>query len=183
MNIDSGTTKQLTDTSDTGDAYPHCSPDGRWVVYQQGYGPVKGTLWKVPIDGGAPVQLTDTMSVRPAISPDGKLIAYYYMDAEVWGLAVMPWDGGPPVKRFVILPTVESRTVHWSPDGLALSYIETREGVSNIWSQPLDGAPAKRLTDFQSNLVSYFDWSRDGKHLAFAHTISISDVVLLSSFK
>lgn len=182
MNLDSGITNQLTDTGDTGEVYPHYSPDGRWVAYQQGYGSLKDTVWKAPIDDGGPVQLADTVSLRPAISPDGKLIAYYFMDGEVWGLAVIS-SNGTLVRKFVMPPTVESRIVHWSADGSTLLYIETREGVSNIWSQPLNDAPARKLTDFDSTLLSYFDWSPDGKHLAFTHSISISDVVLLTDFK
>lgn len=180
MNIGTGVTNQLTNTSDVGEAFPHYSPDGRWVVYQQGYGSATATLWKVTADGGTPVQLTNTVTMRPAISPDGRLIAYYYMDDEVWGLAVIPFDGGPVVRKFVMPPTVESRIVHWSTDGSALFYLETREGVSNIWSQPLRGGPPRKLTNFESSLLSYFDWSRDGKHLAFTNSSSISDVVLLN---
>jgi len=37
-------------------------------------------LWKVSIDGGEPVQITNKYSLAPAISPDGKLIACYYLD-------------------------------------------------------------------------------------------------------
>jgi tricorn protease-like protein len=50
----------------------------------------------------------------------------------------------------------------------ALNYVATVDGVSNIWSQPLDGTPSKRLTDFKSDLVFNFDWSRDGRQLVLA---------------
>ncbi len=180
MDIDGGNLKRLT--SGSSDARPQCSPDGQWVIYQQGFGLGKATLWKVPMDGGESVQLTDKMSLRPAISPDGKLIAYYYMDAQVWGLAVIPFAGGQPIRRFNISPKANSRVVRWTPDGQALAYIEDHGGVSNIWIQPLEGGPAKQLTDFKSDRMFYFDWSRDGK-LACTRGVETHDVVLISNFK
>ena len=84
--IDGRNLKQLT--SGDGEVYPHCSPDGRWVVYQQGYGWVKPTLWKLPLDGGEAMQLTKTFSIRPFVAPDGDLVAYYYMDEQAWRIGV-----------------------------------------------------------------------------------------------
>lgn len=49
--------------------------------------------------------------------------------------------------------------------------------------QPLAGNPPKPLTNFKSDLISHFDWSRDGKQLALARGIATSDVVMLSNIK
>lgn len=54
------------------------------------------------IDGGDPVQLTDKLSGPPVISPDGKMIAFIYLE-EASGqgkIAVIPFEGGPPTKVF-----------------------------------------------------------------------------------
>jgi Tol biopolymer transport system component len=142
MTTSGGQVKQLTRGVD--DVRPQVSADGQWIVFQQGHGPTKMTLWKAPAHGGDPVQLTNTMSMRPAVSRDGQLIAYYYMDAERWGLAVMPLTGGPPVARFDIPPTSGTRVVQWIPNRRALAYLDEREGVSNIWMQPLDGGPPQQ---------------------------------------
>ncbi|MFS8086178.1 MAG: hypothetical protein ACMG6H_11165 [Acidobacteriota bacterium] len=57
------------------------------------------------------------------------------------------------------------------------------EWVTNIWSQPIDGGPPKQLTDFKSDLIFRFDWSRDGKWLAVARGNISSDVVLINDLK
>ena len=183
MDLDGGNAKQLTDSDGPSEVYPHMSHDGSLVVYQLGYGWVKGTLWKVSIEGGAPVQLTEEMSLRPSVSPDGKWVAYYYMDANVWGLAVISLYDGQLLKRFAIPPTVGSRTLRWTSDGKSLAYVDTRAGVSNIWAQRLYGGTPKQLTDFQSDRIAYFDWSRDGRWLACARGASTSDVVLISGLR
>jgi Tol biopolymer transport system component len=73
--------------------------------------------------------------------------------------------------------------MRWAPDGKALDYILTRGGASNIWRQALAGGPPKQITNFQSDLIFDFAWSRDGKQLALARGSTSSDVILISSFQ
>jgi serine/threonine protein kinase len=186
MEIDGSNTRQLTSGSD--EQFPQFSPDGQWIVYQ---GFVSGvpTLWKIPAGSGASVQLTDKFSNWPVISPDGKLIACSYREEadSSWKVAVIPFAGGRPVKLFEIpmlsLPMLFWQRVRWSSDGRTLTYIDNRGGVSNIWSQPLDGSPPKQLTDFKSDRILNFDWSRDGKQLACIRGLMTSDAVLITSLK
>ncbi len=182
MNSDGSSPIQLTNGD--GELYSHLSPDGKWVVYRQGYDwGVRSTIWKVSIDGGEPVQITREMSLQPNVSPDGRTIAYFYMDANVWGLATVPLEGGEPLKRFRIPPSVGSRVVRWMPDGTALAYIANVEDVSNIWLQPINGSSPKKLTNFDFGQISYFDWSFDGKQIAFSRERTSNDVVLINDFR
>jgi hypothetical protein len=59
----------------------------------------------------------------------------------------------------------------------------TRNGVTNLWAQPIDGSPPKQLTNFASERIFNFDFSRDGKQLALSRGTETSDVVLISNFK
>ena len=186
VDADGGNLKQLT--GGKGDTRPDVSPDGKWVVYQHGYGLVSPTLWKVSIDGGEAIQLSDTRVQRPHVSPDGRLVAYYYLDADVggysrWSMGIIPFEGGHRLKRFYFPPMVISRIVRWTHDGRALAYVDTRDGISNVWSLPLDGEPPVQLTDFNSALIAAFEWSRDGKQLALALGSEASDVVLIRNIR
>jgi Tol biopolymer transport system component len=67
----------------------------------------------------------------------------------------------------------------WSRDQQSLVYVETRNGVSNLWSQPLDGSAPKQLTNFQSDQIFSFSWSPDGSQLALSRGTSTSDVILI----
>lgn len=184
MDIDGSNPKQLT--SGKADHYPHCSPDSRWVVYTSN-DDGKQRLWTVSIDGGDAKQLTDFTSARPVVSPDGKQLACAYLDEQGksprWVAAIIPFEGGQPIKKFEVPRQRQRMILDWSLSGQELTYIVTRAGVSNIWSQPVDGSPAKELTDFKSNQIFFFDWSRDGKQLALARGGITSDVVLINEIK
>jgi Tol biopolymer transport system component len=184
MDMDGSNPVQLTHGS--GEVQPICSPDGRWVVYSQGgpdSGPEKKTVWKVPTDGGEPIQLTNTASNGAAISPDGTLIACWYKQdkSSPWKIALIPLAGGPPIK-FIDAPHTTIFRLRGTPDSQAISYINTREGISNIWSQPLSGGPPKQASQFTSEQIEGFDWSRDGT-LVCSRVHSAQDIVLISDFK
>jgi Tol biopolymer transport system component/DNA-binding winged helix-turn-helix (wHTH) protein len=171
--------KQLT--AGDGELYPQSTPDGQWVVYQ--HGEREERLWKVPTDGGEPVQLTRTRARGPAVSPDGEMIAYYYLDPDAegsrWRIGVISSEGGLPLKRFDFPPTLTWRFIRWSPDSQSIAYANNPGGLSDIWLQPLDGGPPKQLTGFKAEQIITFDWSRDKHSLAFIRGVETSDVVLI----
>jgi len=125
---------------------PHCSPNGKWLVYQS-WGSSGFSLWKLSIDGGEALLVTDKFGTLPAVSPNGKLIGYYYGDPQTRAtkLALLPFEGGDHVKFFdlptnVIAPgEIFRQPVRWTPDGRGLTYVITRGLVSNIWLQPVNG--------------------------------------------
>ncbi len=186
MDTDGGNLKQLT--VGVNGRFPQSSPDGRWVVFHSTPGSLRA--WKVSIDGGEPTQLTDKWTSNPTVSPDGSLVACWYRDDDQQPntptkVAIIPFAGGDPVK-VLDLPRqsfTSDAGLRWTPDGRALTYIDTINGVSNIWSLPLDGGPAKQLTDFKTDQIFWFDFSRDGKQLALSRGTETSDVILIRDFR
>jgi Tol biopolymer transport system component/DNA-binding winged helix-turn-helix (wHTH) protein len=176
MNLDGSDQRQLTNGAG-GEQNPQFSPDGRWLVYRTALG--RPTVWKIPAGGGEAVQLTSRTSYGPVVSPDGKLVAYAYLDDEgASRLAVAPLAGGEPVKTFA-LPATYERPLRWTPDGRAVAYLDAANGVSNILAQPLDGATPLPLTAFTADRLLGFVWSPDGKQLALSRGTTRSDVVLI----
>lgn len=61
-----------------------------------------------------------------------------------WQLALFSIDGGKPTQTFDIAQTVDSPMVmRWTADGRAITYIDTRNGVSNLCPQPISGGAPK----------------------------------------
>jgi serine/threonine protein kinase/Tol biopolymer transport system component len=168
--------------------FPTISADGAWVIFNS---PASGklVLWKVGIDGGEPQQLTNDVSLFPAVSPDNKWLACFFPDETAGGkskIAIMPLAGGAVTKIFDISPGFNSDkdlTLIWARDGTALTYVDQLNGADNIWSQPISGEPRKPLTNFKQDRIFNFAWSRDGKRLAVAHGTVTTDVVLIKDFR
>jgi len=169
-------------TNGDGEFYPQCTPDGRWIVYQSGGN--YPMLWKIPVSGGEPVQITKTKASRPSLSPDGKFVAYHYLSSLSegfrWGIGISSVEDGERIKRFDFPSTVVERLVKWTRDGKSIAFLNSPGGVPNIWLQPLDGEPAKQLTDFSSDNIIAFNWNANGTALAVIRGVETSDVLLIN---
>jgi eukaryotic-like serine/threonine-protein kinase len=175
---------------------PLLGPDGRSVFYvrhdQPGF-----PLYKVPVDGGAPVLLAGSPAEVPAgqrwevqagfepeeLSPDGTLILGSYTDERRRRrLAVVRANG----QALVQIPDIElpsgagSRSYAWAPGGQAITFVRTTAGTANLWRQPLDGGPAARLASYPpGEAVVLHAWSSDGKMVALVRGTSNRQVVLM----
>ncbi len=173
--------QQLTKGDD--DFYPTCAPDGSWVAFQRQI--MEPRLWRVGVEGGEAVQLTKTRAVWPQVSPDGQMIAYYYLDPEVeksrWRIGIVASSGGAPFLKFDFPITMarETRFIRWSPDQRAMAFVNSPNGLSDIWLQPLDGTPPKQLTNFKAEQILAFEWSPGERSLAVVRNAETSDVVLI----
>ncbi|HVQ37865.1 MAG TPA: LpqB family beta-propeller domain-containing protein, partial [Pyrinomonadaceae bacterium] len=184
MDVDGSNPKQLTNVAGIVGVLT-CSPADNSVLYL-----VKSeqntTIWKTTIDGGVPAQLTTENSSRPVVSPDGKSIACVtgkVTPGTPAKVAILPIGGGPPARLLDLPNVIKARMFRWSADGRALIYSDSLKRVDNLWSQSLDGSPAKQLTDFKSDQIFWFAWSRDSKMLAVSRGQDGSDVVLISNFR
>jgi len=170
MDLEGGNAQQLT--NERGVPTFSISPDGQWVLYNL----YEGEIRKVSIDGGTPTKITDVGGVDyPQLSPDGKYIAYCIVSDERTKhpkIVVISADGGTNVATFDLPVTSQSsvyesvyaRWFHWSPDARAIVYIDTRNGVSNLWSRPISDGQARQLTDFKSELIYRCLLARRSQH-------------------
>ncbi len=175
IDIDGRQPMQLT--RGIGDRQPTFTLDGRAVIFRSQN---PSSLFRVGIDGGDPVRMTDRGGFDPNVSPDGKSIACGYRPApaDKNRFALIPIDGGQP-RLISDWPALFGR-LRWTPDGTALAYAARQSGVGNIWAQPIDGGAPKQLAHWNPAPIFSFDWSRDGKWLAYASGMITSDVVLIT---
>lgn len=178
---DGGDPTQLT--FGDGDSYPSCSADSEWVFYDN-QSNSRITLFKVPIDGGDPLQVTNEYARMPVVSPDNQsLVCRYKENGAPLGIAIIPVQGGPPVKLLPEIPINLFQRVEWISNGHALTYIDTVNGVSNIWSYNLHNKSTHQLTDFREDQIFAYAWSRDNKQLACQRGAEVNDVITIVNQK
>jgi Tol biopolymer transport system component len=185
MNADGNNLRQVTNGGNN--EQPAITPDGQWVVYvspQNLSGERFGTLWRVGLEGGAPIQISDGTAAWPRVSPDGQTIACEYSnraDSSQTKLALIPITGGQPLQLFDLPPGVTFRYgLRWTPDGTAVTY---RDWVNGIWRQPVAGGAPQRLPGLPEEKLFAYGWSPDGKQFAFTRGAETRDVVLMRNFR
>jgi eukaryotic-like serine/threonine-protein kinase len=169
-----------------------CSPDGKWVYYQDSGA---WAVTRVSIDGGTPetVPGTDVPNFNfidgNAISPDSKRLAVLLTRAlganneseyPIHSIALVSLDAGPKPPRRML--DADPRITGWpqfTPDGTAIVYPIHENGLDNLWLQPLDGSRGRQITDFKSDAIRTFRFSPDGKTLGVLRSHTESDAVVL----
>jgi Tol biopolymer transport system component len=158
------------------DTTPAFAPDGSGVVFgsdREG----SGDLWRQALSGGqprgSPTRLTADPGheVVPALSPDGRWVAYGIVHGERRDIHVIPSGGGRAVP-FAEDPSLEMHPA-WSPDGSRLAFVSNRGGGYRVWVRGVrDGGPvgeARPLTS-SGGTVMLPAWSPDGSVIAFLGT-------------
>ncbi|HJQ36678.1 MAG TPA: hypothetical protein VKB93_06035, partial [Thermoanaerobaculia bacterium] len=151
------------------------TPDGASIVFT-GYENTMRRVYRVPASGGRAVPLTNQRANQPSISPDGRTIActYGFEESRQSHLALIDVASGR-VKAL----DVEGSAYRWLPDGKALSFVRSENGVSDLWLQALDGSAPRRLTHFNEGTINDYAWNAAGTRAVISHIVDSSDVVLM----
>jgi eukaryotic-like serine/threonine-protein kinase len=187
FDADGSNQKQLT--YGQADVNAKCSPDGKWVYYQD----YKASLQikRVPIGGGTAETLPGaiipkaTLDLGFSFSPDNKLLAFSITRSETGQaqIVLMNMDLAAPKPNRFLEPDPRAANdqsyVQFTPDGKAVVYSIRENGTYNLWLQPLDGTAGRKITNFQSDTIHTFQFSPDGKILGVLRVHDESDVVLL----
>ena len=155
------------------------SPDGEWIV-SGGSDAAGPGLFKIPVDGGKAIRLTQGSAVDPIWSPDGKLVVYLGRATAFLTLLAIRPDGTPvPLPSITTLAGGRGR-VRFLPDGSGLIYLGGDVGAMDFWRYDFASGTNRQLTKL-SNLstISTFDISSDGQRIVFDRVRERGDIVLI----
>jgi Tol biopolymer transport system component len=164
------------------------SPDGTWVTVAANQG--EGTrVFKIPVGGGPPIRLRDTLSFNPVWSPDNRFILY--SEQQVSGsfdVKTITPDGAP-----IVVPAVASLGSHFPlafgtpyrfmPGGKALITLQGTAPNQNFFRTDLENGEQRQLTSFDvksGSVIQDFDISADGKRIVFDRLRNHADLVLMN---
>jgi len=164
------------------------SPDGKWVAVAANLG--EGTrVFKIPLDGGPPVRLRDTLSFNPVWSPDNRFIVYSEQRASgSFDVKTMTADGAPVVVPAVAslerrFPVAFGTPYRFMPGGKTLITLQGPAPNQNFFSLDLETGAQRQLTSFDlksGSAIQNFDISPDGKQIVFDRLRNHADIVLMN---
>ena len=182
MNSDGLNVRLLTDSFDVRSA-ASWSPDGKWVVVAGSNG--QGTyVFKVSVDDGTAIRLTDTVSYNPVWSPTGQIIVY---SKPLQGSSFLA-QAITPDKRPVPLPDMRVSYVmgtpyRFVPDGSELIFVKDGPfvgGTRNFHAVNLRTGRERQLTDLKTTVqMRTFDVTHDGKQIVFDRLRQNSDIAVI----
>jgi serine/threonine-protein kinase len=96
------------------------SRDGALMAFVESGGPTRGDIWTATAAGGSPTPVLQTIfdEIGPALSPDGRLIAYQSDESGRWEISVIRIAD----RHRLRVSTGGGTEPRWSPDGRALFY-------------------------------------------------------------
>ena len=160
---------------------PSWSPDGAWMAIAARDGDAMH-VFKIPVSGGAPSRLVDSVSFDPVWSPDGSFILYSGTPRgrSVPVKGVRP-DGTPyalPLGELVVDRLADSYRFLPSGQGVVVKLGGFRR--QDFWLVDLRTGARRQLTRLAAGQsVSRFDISRDGRQILFERAEENSDVALI----
>jgi Tol biopolymer transport system component/DNA-binding winged helix-turn-helix (wHTH) protein len=178
MNSAGADLQQLTTSGKN--TLPHTTPDSKMIVFTH-ESEDTNSAWHVSIEGGEATKIIDAECYNARVSPDGNLIACGYQSEGKTKLAIVPITGGAPTKLFDVPPTYNfDGSIRWTRDGRFICY---RDWANGLWSQAVEGGAPKLLKGLPEEKLYQYDWSPNGKQLAFVRGRALRDVVLITDFR
>jgi len=158
---------------------PSWPPAGEWLTVPADQGRGAG-LFKVPLDGGPPIQLVYEPVMNPVWSPDGQFLVYAGIEVGTrFSLKAATADGKPHRTPEITLSRGSSR-FSFLPGRPVLVVLEGEFWHKNFWSIDLVTGQRRQLTNIDKEfLIGDFDISPDGKEIIFGRLKENSNVVLI----
>jgi tricorn protease len=173
--IATGTTEQVTTSTDWDVRWPSADPATGRIIYER-----NGTLELYDIGTASARQIeitvpTDGLAMRPGRVDASDTIEDFGL-APKGQRAVFAARGdifSTPIEHGATRNLTRSSGAHdrepaWSPDGSQIAFVSDADGEEEIWLVAQHGREtAQQLTDGQAGRLSGLTWSPDGTHIAY----------------
>jgi Tol biopolymer transport system component/imidazolonepropionase-like amidohydrolase len=127
---------------------------------------VLGSLWIVPVSGGAARRITaENLDARqPSWSPDGRQLVFQAYVYDTWDIFTIAADGSNLTQ--LTKEPFDEREPQWSPDGTRIVFSSDRNDTYDVFELTLASGAVRQITNGPAN-ESMPCWSPDGREIAF----------------
>jgi len=161
---------------------PLFSPDGKDILFDREDSDSQRHIFRIPVSGGPATRLSELpIGHLWSIAGDSILCSFYDPAASHLRRGIVSFHTGQ-LLRALNFPGWTWALI-FTPDGQNITYVDNHDGSSNIWSVPTDGGTPRKLTNFTSQDIFDFAWSRDSKELVLSRGTQYSDAVLIRNFR
>jgi TolB protein len=140
------------------------SPDRQWLAFDSDANGNQD-IWKMPVAGGPPQQLTSGPEdeFTPSWSPDGREIVFHSFKFGNRDLFVLPSAGGEP--RPVVVGPAQDQSGEFAPDGKRIAFNSNRDGQFRTYVTTRSGEVWGEPSLLFKNGAVGGTWSPDGRHI------------------
>jgi len=146
------------------------SPDGQHVYFVEGDDWASATLYKIPVNGGLPVEVASGVDGRPSFSSQGNDFAFARFNGERGEsqIVVARAGGRERIVARCRLPLFVDRPA-WSPRGDTIVYAATPRRFFHwgLMAQAAQGGPAREITPQEWYRIGTLAWIDGGKAILF----------------
>ncbi|MFN8476485.1 MAG: S41 family peptidase [Kouleothrix sp.] len=191
LSLNGGETRRVT-AHRAGSTNEAWSADGEFIYFgsnreQQGY-----AIYRVAASGGTPVPwlsqpYEQISNLAPA--PDGTTLAFSVVRDSWWRRGPNPYGGAdlwlvsnaPDATDYRKISDYSglNRWPMWNATGDGLFFVSDRDGIENIWFQPI-GGPAEQITAFREGRLLWPSMSANGTTIVFERDFTIWQLDLAS---
>jgi Tol biopolymer transport system component/DNA-binding winged helix-turn-helix (wHTH) protein len=160
---------------------PSWSRDGRWIYFASNQGKKSFQLWRVPANGGVPLQVTKDGGFAAFESFDGRFV--FYTKRSQRGIWKVPRDGGP--ETAVLQEPGPDLWSNWAVTARGIYFVDSGKGPHPT-VQFLDFATSEIHTISNLEMPAFFgfDVSPDGATIIYSQEDrNEHDIMLLKNFR
>jgi dipeptidyl aminopeptidase/acylaminoacyl peptidase len=158
VGIDDGETKQLTTFTDQAVRAVAIRDDGTILFAADRDGDELHQLYRIPLEGGEPEQLTDLAQVQHQIpsgawSPDGRSFTFSANSRTPSDQEIFVWREGDTEPRYLFGEGMAAYAVGWSPDGAKILAVEFRANTDlSLWTIDVASGEAFEATPHEGEI-------------------------------
>jgi Tol biopolymer transport system component len=154
-------------------------PDGG-VLFSRSVGGAP-RLFRAAPGGGEATPIVEGVAFMPAADPAGKRVAYYFFDSKnQFRVGISDLETGKRLHDFLAEPVTSNSRLILRDEGV---YLNTVTGDrANVWLQPLDGKPAKKITNYEDQLLFEFDLAPEGDAMLVVRGPRVRNAQIIRGF-